>query len=221
MSEEARSASPRRDGAEARRARDTLGCMDAAERLATYESLRALGEEARAEVLSGEVVALPAPLPRHSNPQGALRRFVGGPFHDDDGFGGPGGWWIFVEVDVELERHEVVRPDLAGWRRERLIEPDRRPIDVAPDWICEVLSPSTAARDRVYKRHLYARHGVSHYWLVDPEARTLEALVLREGGWVDGGSFDESAVAHVPPFEAVALPVGRLFLPRSPGASER
>jgi Uma2 family endonuclease len=108
-----------------------------------------------------------------------------------------------------------VRADLAGWRRERLPEPDVQPIEVVPDWVCEVLSPSNQAHDRVTKRRLYGAHGVRWYWILDPEARTLEALELREGAWVDVGSHDEASVARVPPFEAVEMPVGRLFLPRS------
>jgi hypothetical protein len=80
---------------------------------ATYEDLQKLGEDARAEILGGEVVVAPSPLPRHSNSQRAIGRFVGGPYHDDDGRGGPGGWWIFAEVDVEFSKHDVVRGGLA------------------------------------------------------------------------------------------------------------
>jgi Uma2 family endonuclease len=187
--------------------------LDPARKLATYQDLLALEEDARAEIVAGELVVMPAPRPRHSKCQGALRRFVGGPFDDDDGFGGPGGWWIFIEVDVELTAHDIVRPDLAGWRRARLAEPDQRPIQTVPDWTCEIISPSTASRDRVTKRALYARHGVRHYWLVDPEARTVEALELRDGVWTDAGTFDETATARIPPFERIEIPVGRLFLP--------
>lgn len=176
----------------------------------------ALGERVKAELVAGEVVLSPAPRPRHSKSQGALRRFLGGPFDDDDGFGGPGGWWIFVEVDVRLGA-DVVRPDLAGWRRERLAVPDVRPIDVPPDWVCEILSESNAAHDRVTKRRIYAEHGIRHFWLVDPDARTLEALVLEGGRWVDAGSFDDAARARIAPFEAVELDIARLFLPRAPG----
>jgi len=184
-----------------------------ARKLATYEDLLTLPEGTRAEIIGGEIVALPAPRPRHSKSQGALRRFVGGPYDDDDGFGGPGGWWVFVEVDVRLGG-EIVRPDLCGWRRERLPDPDVRPIDVVPDWICEILPESNAAHDRVTKRRLYAQHGVSHFWLVDPDARTLEAFVLEQRRWVDGGSFDEHAKARIAPFTEVEISVGRLFLPR-------
>jgi Uma2 family endonuclease len=184
-------------------------------KLATYDDLCGLSQETRAEILAGELVTAPAPLPRHSKAQGAARRFLGGPFDDDDGRGGPGGWWIFVEVDVALGPQDIVRPDLAGWRRARLPKPGAtRPIEVVPDWICEVVSPSTAARDRVTKRNLYARCGVAHYWLIDPEARVLEALALREGSWFEHGVYDDCATARIPPFDAIELEIGRLFLPR-------
>jgi Uma2 family endonuclease len=183
--------------------------------LATYADLLALPEDSRAEVIAGEVVASPSPLPRHSHVQGSARSFIGVPFQDDDGRGGPGGWWIFVEVDVALGPHDIVRPDLAGWRKPRLPRPGAvRPIEVVPDWVCEILSPSTAARDRVHKRALYARAGVPHYWLIDPDARVLEALTLREGVWFEAGVLDDTAIARIPPFEAIELEVGRLFLPR-------
>src|ERR1700712_5296889 len=107
-------------------------------KLATYADLLALPADTRAEVLGGDVILSPATLPRHSKAQGSARRFLGGPFDDDDGRGGPGGWWIFVEVDVALGPHDVVGPDLSGWRRDRLTQPGSlRPIEVVPDWVCE------------------------------------------------------------------------------------
>jgi len=182
---------------------------------ATYKDLLALPADLHAEVLSGEIVTAPAPLPRHSKVQGAARRFLGGPFDDDDGRGGPGGWWIFVEVDVAFGPHDIVRPDLAGWRRARLPRPGAvRPIEITPDWIAEILSPATAARDRVQKRNLYARAGVPHYWLIDPETRVLEALALRDGAWFEVGVYDDTSTARIPPFEAIEIEIGRLFLPR-------
>lgn len=194
--------------------------MDPARELATYAALLDLPDDVRAEVLGGEVVTAPAPLPRHAKVQRALGRFIGGPYDDDDGHGGPGGWWILPEVDVRFTPHDIVRPDLAGWRRDRLPDPwDARPIDVRPDWICEIVSPSNAAQDRVTKRKLYAEHGVPCYWLVDPLARTLEALRLEAGTWVDAGSHDEASVARIPPFVEVELAVGRLFPPESPGGT--
>jgi Uma2 family endonuclease len=79
-----------------------------------------------------------------------------------------------------------------------------------------VLSESNEAHDRVTKRRIYAEAGVAHYWIVDPDARTLEAFLLNGGKWVDAGSFDETGVARIAPFEAIELPVGRLFLPKKP-----
>ena len=188
--------------------------MDPARKLATYDDLFALPEDAKGEVVYGTLHLQPAPSPRHSKVQGALRRFVGGPFDDDDGYGGPGGWWILLEVDVRLSNHDIVRPDLAGWRRSRLPEPwDVRPIEVVPDWICEVTSPSNARYDRVTKTRLYAETGVSSLWLIDPTDRVLEALVLDAGAWREAGRFSDGDVARIPPFEGIELDVGRLFPP--------
>lgn len=183
--------------------------------LATYADLLALPEGALGEIVAGELHLSPSPRPRHSRTQRALGSFIGRPFDDDDGHGGPGGWWILTEVDVRLSPHDIVRPDLAGWRRERLgADPwDTLPIEVVPDWICEVLSPGNAAHDRVTKRRLYARHRVPYYWLVDPQTRTLEALRLEGELWVETGSWGQGDVARVEPFDAVELDVGRLFVP--------
>lgn len=191
------------------------------DRPATYADLQALPEGVRAEVIHGQIVVQPAPLPRHARVSAGLVRAIEGPFDEDDGHGGPGGQWILQDVDVQLELHEIVRPDLAGWRRERLREPwDIRPITVVPDWICEVLSPSNAAHDRVTKRNLYARAGVAHYWLVDPAERVLEALALRDAMWLEVGVYDETAVARIAPFEAIEIEVGRLFPPRTTSPSD-
>jgi Uma2 family endonuclease len=188
--------------------------MEAAKKFLTYADLLAVPEGQKVEILRGALVSPPAPLPRHSGVQGKLRRFIGGPFDDDDGAGGPGGWWIFLEVDVQLSQHDIVKPDLAGWRRDRLPSPwDERPILVVPDWICEVISPSNAGTDRVTKRALYASAGVEHYWIADPAACTLETYRLDRASrrWVDSGAFDASARVGVPPFEAIELDLSRIF----------
>lgn len=187
--------------------------MSPALKLATYDDLLAYPEGEHVELHAGQIVAMTGPLPEHSRVQGGIARFIGGPFDGD--IEGPEGWWILLEVDVRFTAHDVTRPDHAGWRRTRLPNPRGvRPIDVVPDWICEVLSPSNARHDRVYKQQLYARHGVRHYWLIDPFERTLEAYALREGQWSVVGSYDHTALARVPPFDAIELPVGRLFFPR-------
>ncbi len=190
--------------------------VEPARKLATYEDLLALPEDTRAEIIAGTVVTPPAPLPRHARAQRALGSFVGRPFDDDHGRGGPGGWWILIEVDVRLDAHDIVRPDLAGWHRDRLPSPwDTRPIDVAPDWACEIVSRSNAAQDRVRKRELYARCRVPYYWLVDPDARTLEALRLdgATGAWIEIGAYGDAAIARIAPFDAIELEVCRLFPP--------
>ncbi|MCA9705796.1 MAG: Uma2 family endonuclease [Myxococcales bacterium] len=185
---------------------------------ATYDDIRRLPSEVWGEVIAGQVLVSPSPKPRHGRTLRSMGRYIGGPFDDDHGHGGPGGWWIVVEVDVRLSPHDIVRPDLSGWRRERLDDApwDDLPVDVVPDWICEILSPHNAAHDRVTKRRLYAAHGVPHYWLVDPATHTLEALRLVDGLWVETGSWGDGDVARVEPFEAIELDVGRLFVPQAP-----
>lgn len=148
----------------------------------------------------------------YSNAQRALGRFIGGPFHDDHDRGGPGGWWIFTEVEIELAPHDIARPNLSGWRREHLPRLGAtQPIQTIPDWICEISSP---ALDHEQKSSRYARAGVPHYWLIDPLARTLVALSLQRGRWVVTGFHEATSTARVPPFEDIALEIGRLFLPR-------
>jgi Uma2 family endonuclease len=188
--------------------------VDPARRLADHGDLAALGDEARVEILDGTLVPMASPSFAHGRTQAAVARQVGGPFDVDDGHGGPGGWWIAVEVEVRLGTHRIVRPDLSGWRRERLAMPvGDPPIDVAPDWICEIVSPSYEANDRVHKRRYYAEAGVPFYWIIDPLGRTLESFRLVSGTWVDAGSHGDDAVARIPPFEAVEIEVARLFPP--------
>lgn len=114
---------------------------------------------------------------------------------------------------MRLGPHDIVRPDLAGWRRNRLHDLDALPVDVVPDWICEVLSESTRRRDLVTKKRLFAATGVPYYWIVDPDARTLTAQQLVGEHYADVGLYDERDVARVEPFSAIELPVGRLFPP--------
>lgn len=193
--------------------------MALARKLATYDDLLALPEDARAELLAGEVIVQPSPTPPHQNISGGLVHRIGGPFHfdyDEDGRG-PGGWWILHDVDVRFTTHDVVRPDLSGWRRTRLANPyGPRPVDVIPDWICEILSPSNAKRDRGYKSDLYATHGVGHYWIVDQVEGLLEAFALRGGTWSRIGMYDDSQRHRIPPFDAVELSLRGLFKPPSP-----
>jgi Uma2 family endonuclease len=134
---------------------------------------------------------------------------LSGPFHR--GRGGPGGWLILFEPELHFER-QVLVPDIAGWRRERVSScPDEDWFSLAPDWICEVLSPSTALIDRTRKQEIYRQHGVTWLWFVDPSARTIEVLSRGEQGWMVAGVFGGEGEARIPPFDAVAIDVGAIW----------
>jgi len=184
-----------------------------ARRLATWDDLLQAPDDGRVyEVLGGNLEAQPRPRPIHGAVQGLLFADLAGPFYR--GRGGPGGWWLVIEPDVELEPHEIVAPDLTGWRREHMaVLPDERPIRVRPDWVCEVASPSNRWRDRGRKADLYLRFGVPHYWIVDPDERTLEAYEARGGAWVRLGAWTDGDSPRIPPFDAIELDVGGLFTP--------
>jgi Uma2 family endonuclease len=184
-----------------------------ARKQATWEDLLRTPDDGRVyEVLDGQIEGLPRPLPRHGRAQARLAGQLSGPF--DPGEGGPGGWWLLIEPEVRLAVHQIVVPDMVGWRRERMPSlPDARPIDLVPDWIAEVVSPSDVGRDRVRKANLYLAAGLPFYWIVDPAERTLEAYAAHEGSWLRLGGWTDGDTPRVPPFEAVALDVGSLFPP--------
>jgi Uma2 family endonuclease len=168
-----------------------------ARRTATYEDLLAVPEPLVAEILFGELVTHPRPAPRHSRTASRLGAILGTPF--DLGIDGPGGWVFLNEPELHLDEHVVV-PDLAGWRHGRLASfPDTAWIETAPDWVCEVLSPSTESYDRGDKRLIYAEAGVSYVWHIDPVLRMLEAYELKGGKWLLVDVFqDDSQVAAAP-----------------------
>jgi Uma2 family endonuclease len=185
-----------------------------ATRLATFADLEALGDDARVEVIAGNIVEKAHPSAEHADAQLALGAFLRQRFnHRGDGGGpGPGGWWILAEVDVEMETHEVYRPDLAGWRRDRLPErPRGRPVRTRPDWVCEVLSPSNRRNDLVTKMRVLHRCGVPHYWIVDPEEEVLTVHRWQEGGYLVALTATRGETVRAEPFDAVDLAVGTLF----------
>jgi Uma2 family endonuclease len=183
-------------------------------RKATYEDVLAAPENKVAEIVDGELILSPRPGFRHATAASRLGFVVGGAF---DGAGGdparPGGWMILFEPELHFA-DDVVVPDIAGWRREHApTRPDAAWIEIAPSWLCETLSPSTARIDRGRKLAIYARTGVQCVWLLDPLARTLEVLRLGdEGRYVIAAVHTGDERARAEPFEAVEVELGRLWL---------
>jgi Putative restriction endonuclease len=162
-----------------------------------------------AELIEGALHLHPRPASRHALAGSSLGIEIGGPFQK--GRNGPGGWWILDEPELHLGP-DVLVPDLAGWRRERMPDfPDTPWFELPPDWVCEVLSPGTRRTDLTDKRRLYAAAGIARLWFVDPAARTLEAFVLREGRWVLAAALKDDEAVRVPPFEAISFPLGALW----------
>jgi Uma2 family endonuclease len=176
---------------------------------AEYEDLFNLPDTVIGEIVNGRVVTQPRPRPKHAAAYSALGFEVGGPYHK--GRDGPGGWWILDEPELHLD-YDVLVPDLAGWRRERMPKlPDTAWFELAPDWVCEILSPSTARVDRAEKLPIYARHGVKHAWLVDPDVRTLEVFENQNGKWLLLTVLESNADVSQPPFDAISFPLGNLW----------
>jgi Uma2 family endonuclease len=184
---------------------------DRTRRPATYDDLLRVPDHLVAEILDGELYATPRPTPRHADASSGIGGALRGPF--DRGRGGPGGWRILDEPELHLTS-DIVVPDLAGWRRERLPRlPDTAYFSVPPDWICEVVSPRTASMDRVKKLSIYAREQVRHAWLADPMARTLEILQLESGRWTIAATFADFAGVRAEPFDAIEIDLGLLWEP--------
>jgi Uma2 family endonuclease len=132
------------------------------------------------------------------------------------GCGGPGGWWIIDKPELHLETHILV-PDLAGWRQERLqMLPEDAYFSVAPDWVCEVISPGTVRIDRAVKMPVYAAQAVNWLWLVDPDIRTLEVYRLSEGHWLLEGTWKDDDKVRAAPFAEVTLQLDDLWVPTPP-----
>jgi Uma2 family endonuclease len=178
-----------------------------------YKQLEALPEGLTGEILDGQLYAHPRPSGRHALAASSLGADLAGPFQF--GRGGPGGWWIIDEPELHFVHDaEVDVPDLAGWRRERMPRlPDDHRFTVVPDWVCEILSKSTASVDREVKMPIYARFGVAYAWLVDPGTYTLEAYVLDGGTWREIGRYAGAEPVSVAPFDAVTFNLGDLWMP--------
>jgi Uma2 family endonuclease len=183
----------------------------AARKKATYQDVIDAPANHVAQIVAGVLYTFPRPALPHANVASALAHYIGGPFHRDPR--GPGGWWIFFEPELHFGE-DVLVPDLAGWRRTRMSRIEDVPfLTLAPDWICEVLSPSTERLDRKAKLEVYAREKVSHVWLVEPRAHTLELLRLEDDGkWKLLGVHAEDETPRAEPFEAIELALADLWL---------
>jgi Uma2 family endonuclease len=168
-------------------------------RPATYQDVLDAPPHMVAEIANG----------RHARTTTRLGARLDDPF--ENGVGGPGGWYIVIEPELHLGQ-DVLVPDLAGWRRERMPTfPDTAAAELAPDWVCEVLSPATRSFDLTEKRELYRGYGVGHLWFVDPQARTLEVFESREEVWVLVAAFKDDDEVRAVPFDAVAFPLSALW----------
>lgn len=178
-------------------------------KVATYDDVLAAPEHKVAEIIDGDLYLSPRPAFAHAISESRLGGILIPTF--DEGRGGPGGWRIVLEPELHLGP-DIVVPDLAGWRRERLPSVANVAfVTIAPDWICEVLSPSTEPLDRAKKARIYAREGVSHMWLINPINRTLEISRLKSGQWVGVSTHLNDEVIEGEPFAAVPLELSRLW----------
>ncbi|HUP59709.1 MAG TPA: Uma2 family endonuclease [Thermoanaerobaculia bacterium] len=180
------------------------------ERPATYEDLLEVPDHLVAEIVEGELFTSPRPASRHALATTRLGSDLDQRFGRDDG--GAGGWWIVIEPELHLGR-DILVPDIAGWRRERMPSfPDVTFFELAPDWICEVVSPFTARLDRIRKLPRYARYDIAYAWIVDPKEKTLE-VYRREGAHMLLFSTHEgSTLIRAEPFDAAGLNLGALWI---------
>jgi len=181
-----------------------------ANRVAVYEDLYSIPENMTGEIIDGELIVTPRPSRKHTSAASSLGYKVGPSYQYGEG-GGPGGWIIIIEPEIGLGGNTLV-PDLAGWKRERIpAEESHNWISVAPDWVCEVLSPSTARTDRVKKMRVYARHEVPYVWLIDPILKTLEVYRLEAGRWVLLDAHAENDKVRAEPFQELEIKLEDLW----------
>jgi Uma2 family endonuclease len=184
---------------------------------ATYDEILRLPDNVVGEIVDGELFVSPRPASLHALAATVIGIDVGGPFHK--GNGGPGGWWILTEPELHLGA-DVLVPDLAGWRRERMPRfPSVTAFELAPDWVCEIVSPGTARLDRGRKLKGYARAKVGHFWIVDPVARTLEALELAGPSWNIAAVHGGEEKVRVAPFADVELALAGWWPPDEPATA--
>lgn len=187
-------------------------------RIATVDDLAALPDEVSAELVGGRLLPLPLPSFEHEDAVATLSELLA-PYRSRRA-GGPGGWWLASKADLQLDPHEVHCADLAGWRWERHpSRPRGAPLLARPDWVCEVISPGTARRDRVEKPRALHRVGLPHYWLLDPAERTLSVMRWHPEGWLTVLLAADEERMRVEPFDGLTLCVAELFAGSGGGES--
>jgi Uma2 family endonuclease len=168
-------------------------------------------EALRLELIAGELVQKALPDFRHAEAQFGLADQLRPEFHRRGGGGHPGGWWIGGEVDIQLGE-DGFRPDLSGWRRDRVANmPGERPVGIRPDWVCEALSQSNASNDTILKMWHYHQAGIPHYWLLDPDTKTLAVYRDSPEGYINVLVAHAGQSVRAEPFEAVEIRVGLMF----------
>jgi Uma2 family endonuclease len=180
-----------------------------AKKRVTYEDLFTIPENTTGEIIGGELIVSPRPSRKHVYAASTLGSEIGPAYHT--GRGGPGGWIILIEPEIGLGE-DILVPDLAGWKRERLpASEEHNWISVSPDWICEIISPRTVRTDRVKKVRVYAQHKIPHLWLIDPIHKTLETYRFQSGSFMLAGVYEGNEKVRAEPFPEVEIDLSILW----------
>lgn len=183
----------------------------AARKLATFDDLRSLPESGRRfELIDGMIEPRGAASAPHGAAQQRLAESIG-PFGRRPSGRTPGGWWIMTEVDIFFDAQNTLRPDVVGWRRDRVPQrPAERVVEVRPDWVCEILS-TNRRHDLIAKKRIYHRHQVPHYWIIDPDEEMLTVFRWTQEGYLEVSFGERGDTVRAEPFEAIEIRIGALF----------
>ena len=174
-----------------------------------YKDLCDLPDNVVGEIINEELVVMPRPAPKHARASSSLGSKIFDSY--DEGNGGPGGWWILDEPEMHF-LDDVIVPDIAGWKKERMPKlPEEAYFSLSPDWVCEVLSPSTARYDKISKLKIYEENKIPYYWIVDPLNRVLEIFELDQKNYKLVSVFDQNSLVKAPSFEELEFNLGSLW----------
>src|SRR5215210_269172 len=186
----------------------SMATLARSRRPATVRDLDDLPEDVVGHIVEGELIVLPRPDAPHVEAAGVLHGVLFNAFWRE--LGDPGGWVILPEPKILFGKQLLV-PDLAGWKVDRYLRPQKGPYEVMPDWVCEILSPSTAGFDRATKLPIYSQSGIGHAWVIDPIARTLEVFRQQQEGWLFAAAFQNRDKVRAEPFEAIEIDLSLLW----------